>query len=57
MVFSDLIYDAAKEPAGWALIAAPTDKEKRFCARQGIELVEATVEGLLQAWNAEVAAA
>lgn len=55
MVFSDLIYDAAKEPAGWALIAAPTDKERRFCARQGIEIVEATVESLLREWSAEVA--
>ncbi|PKO84826.1 MAG: SIR2 family protein [Betaproteobacteria bacterium HGW-Betaproteobacteria-11] len=46
MVFSDLIYDAAKEPAGWALIADPTDKERRFCKRQGIELVEADVAEL-----------
>lgn len=56
MVFSDLIYDAAKEPAGWALIAAPTDKERRFCARQGIEIVEATVGELLQEWSAEMVA-
>jgi hypothetical protein len=54
MVFSDLIYDAATEPAGWALIAAPTDKERRFCARQGIALVEATVADLLQEWHAEL---
>jgi hypothetical protein len=57
MVLSDLIYDAAKEPAGWALIAAPTDKERRFCARQGIEIVEATVGDLLREWNAELATA
>lgn len=56
MVFSDLIYDAAKDPAGWALIAAPTDKERRFCARQGIGIVEATVGGLLREWGAEVVA-
>jgi hypothetical protein len=56
MVFSDLIYDAAKDPAGWALIAAPTDKERRFCARQGIEIVEATVAGLLREWSAETEA-
>ncbi|OHC65358.1 MAG: hypothetical protein A3H93_18370 [Rhodocyclales bacterium RIFCSPLOWO2_02_FULL_63_24] len=40
MVFSDLIYDAATQPTGWALIAEPTDKERRFCARQGIQIVE-----------------
>ncbi|WP_310448620.1 SIR2 family protein [Sulfuritalea sp.] len=47
MVFSDLIYDAAKEPAGWALIAEPTDKERRFCAKQGLELVEAELGELV----------
>lgn len=47
MVFSDLIYEAAKGPAGWALIAEPTNKERRFCQRQGIEIIEATVDGLL----------
>jgi hypothetical protein len=47
MVFSDLIYDAAKEPAGWALIAKPTDKERRFCARQGLELIEAELDELV----------
>jgi hypothetical protein len=55
MVFSDLIYGAAKEPSGWALIAEPTDKERRFCARQGIEVVEANVADLLQEWSAELA--
>jgi hypothetical protein len=57
MVFSDLIYDSAKEPAGWALIAEPTDKERRFCKRQGIEIVEATLADLLQEWNAAALAA
>jgi hypothetical protein len=57
MVFSDLIYDSAKEPAGWALIAEPTDKERRFCKRQGIEIVEATLADLLQEWNADALAA
>ncbi|MDP1613099.1 MAG: SIR2 family protein [Sulfuritalea sp.] len=47
MVFSDLIYDAAKEPAGWALIAKPTDKERRFCAKQGLELIEAELDELV----------
>jgi hypothetical protein len=48
MVFSDLIYDATQKPAGWALIADPTDKERRFCKRMGIELVEGTVNELCQ---------
>jgi hypothetical protein len=46
MVLSDLIYGAA-EPAGWALIENPTEKEKRFCERLGIEIVEAGMEQLI----------
>jgi hypothetical protein len=46
MVFSDLIYGAA-DPAGWALIEHPTDKERRFCERLHIEIVEASVDELL----------
>jgi hypothetical protein len=42
MVMSDVIY-AAAEPAGWALIANPTDKERRFCKKQKLELIEADV--------------
>ncbi len=52
MVLSDLIYDAASEPAGWALIAAPSDKERRFCRRLGIEIIEATLGDLLQEYSA-----
>ena len=57
MVFSDLIYDAAREPSGWALIAEPTDKERRFCARMGIEIVAANVADLLLEWSADTVAA
>ena len=57
MVLSDLIYDAASEPAGWALIAGPSDKERRFCKRQGIEIIEATVGDLLRTWNTSLVAA
>jgi hypothetical protein len=53
MVLSDLIYGAASEPAGWALIAEPTAKERRFCNKQGIELVDATICDLLQEWHAD----
>ncbi|MEF8715737.1 MAG: SIR2 family protein [Accumulibacter sp.] len=47
MVLADLIHDAAVEPAGWALIAEPNDKERRFCKRIGIEIVEADALALL----------
>jgi hypothetical protein len=46
MVLSDFVY-AAAQPVGWALIPAPTDKERRFCRRMGIELVEAGIDELL----------
>lgn len=49
MVLSDLVYANAGEPAGWALIPEPTAKEERFCARQGIEIIEADVEDFLAA--------
>jgi hypothetical protein len=47
MVFSDLIYGAA-DTAGWALIEHPTDKERHFCERLRIEIVEAGLEEFLQ---------
>jgi hypothetical protein len=46
MVFSDITYDAGS-PRGWALIPEPTDKERRFCARIGIEIIEADIPELL----------
>ena len=48
MVLSDIIYSAS-EPRGWALIPEPNEKEKRFCKRQGIEIIEADVADLLEA--------
>jgi hypothetical protein len=48
MVMSDMIY-AAAEPAGWALIQNPTDKERRFCKKQKLELIEADVFDLIGA--------
>lgn len=48
MVLSDMIYSAA-DPAGWALIADPTAKERRFCATKGIEIVAADWADLLAA--------
>ncbi len=46
MVMSDLIYDAAK-PSGYALIEQPTDKERRFLGKMGIEIIEADIPWLL----------
>ena len=51
MLLSDITY-AAGEPTGWALIPEPTDKERRFCASKGIELIEAEVADLLDAAGA-----
>lgn len=48
MVLSDMLY-AAGEPAGWALIPEPNDKERRFCKLKNIEIIEADVEDLLEA--------
>jgi hypothetical protein len=48
MVMSDIIY-AAGEPAGYALIPEPTEKELRFCDKKGIEVIEADVAALLAA--------
>lgn len=48
MVMSDMTY-AAGEPKGWALILDPTEKERRFCQKQNIEIIQAGVEDLLRA--------
>ena len=52
MVMSDMIYSAA-EPAGWALINNPTDKERRFCKKQKLELIEADVFDLIATSDAQ----
>jgi hypothetical protein len=39
----------AASPAGWALIPTPSAKERRFCARQDIEILEAPLAELLAA--------
>ncbi len=46
MILSDFIY-AAGEPAGWALIPNATEKEKRFCQKINIEVIEADVNDFL----------
>lgn len=49
MVMSDLIYGNAGDPAGWALISEPNDKERRFCRKLGLEIVESDIAELLAA--------
>lgn len=48
MVMSDISYDAA-EPRGWVLNKNPTDKERRFCSKMGLVILDAGVEDLLDA--------
>lgn len=42
MVMSDMIYAAAQSP-GWVFIAEPTAKERRFCKKVGLEIIESDV--------------
>ena len=46
MVMSDIIYDCATGPSAWAMIEEPTAKEIRYCARLGIEIIEAPLSAL-----------
>jgi hypothetical protein len=39
MVMADMIFGAA-EPAGWVFITAPTDKERRYCRKVGLAIIE-----------------
>ncbi len=54
MVLSDIVFGRA-QPAGWALIPHATDKEKRFLAKLGLELVPAAAGDLLAAATAAAA--
>lgn len=56
MVMSDITYDA-DEHRGWFLRKHPTDKEKRFAARIGFELIEAECQDFLTAVQDNAAAA
>ena len=42
MVMADMIYSAA-EPAGWIFIKEPTDKERRYCQKIGLEIIDAGI--------------
>lgn len=47
MLLSDITYGSGS-PRGWALITAPTEKERRFCQMRGIEIIKAEIPDLLQ---------
>jgi hypothetical protein len=47
MVMSDIIYSAAPNPTGWVLLPEPNDKERRFCKKIGLEIIEADVGALM----------
>jgi hypothetical protein len=46
MVMADIVYSAA-EPAGWLLSKAPTNKEKRYCEKKGLEILNIGIDELL----------
>ncbi len=48
MVMSDIVYGAA-EHKGWVLNKNPTDKERRYCKKIGLEILDVGVEDLLAA--------
>jgi hypothetical protein len=48
MVMADIVYGAA-EHKGWVLNPAPTSKEKRYCEKMGLEILNMSVEDLLAA--------
>ena len=56
MVMSDIVYGAGS-PTGWALIPEPTEKERRFCAKKGVEVIEADWSELMAFAGAESTAA
>lgn len=55
MVMSDITY-AAAEHRGWFLRKNPTDKEKRYSERMGLELIDADCQDLLDSIQAKQAA-
>ncbi len=55
MVMSDITY-AAAEHRGWFLRKNPTDKEKRYSERIGLELIDADCQDLLDLVQAKQAA-
>lgn len=53
MVLSDIIY-ASGSPAGWVMLADANDKEKRFCAKRNLQIIDADWTALLALDTAEL---
>jgi hemin uptake protein HemP len=48
MVLSEIMVDA-DDPAGWVFIPEPTAKERKYCARKGLQVIEADAADLIRA--------
>ncbi len=48
MILSDIMH-ASAQPAGWAIIAEPNKKERRYCKNKNIEIIQADINDLLVA--------
>ena len=46
MVLSDIIY-ASGSPAGWVMLPDANEKEKRFCAKKNLQIIDADWTALL----------
>jgi hypothetical protein len=53
MVLGDLIHGHAKE-AGWAVIPGANDKEKRFCAKLGLQVIDMPLPEFMAAFNVDM---
>lgn len=47
MVMTDITYAAPEGQRGWVMLPNPNDKEKRFCAKFGLEIIEASYTQLM----------
>jgi hypothetical protein len=52
VLLTEMMHGCA-QPAGWALIREPSDKEQRFCDRLGLQVVEAGLAELMAPAAAE----
>lgn len=53
MVLGDLIHASAKD-AGWAVIPSPTDKERRFCNKLGLQVIDLSLADFMQNFGVEI---
>lgn len=55
MVLSDIIYGAREGATGWVLMPEANDKERRFCKKMGLEIVEGELAELMGVEKQEAA--